>query len=90
VLVVLDIKKNLISTSKLTKDLSSTIEFISSGFKIKDKITGIILAIRRKQVGLYAPHERGTIMALSAVKSGQAPQDSLAPEAWSSPFEAFT
>jgi hypothetical protein len=29
-------------------------------------------------------------MALSAVKSGQAPQDSLAPEAWSSPFEAFT
>jgi len=74
VLVVLDIKKNLISTSKLTKDLSCAIEFISSGFKIKDKITGIILAARRKQGGLYAPHEGGAITALSAVKFGRAPK----------------
>jgi hypothetical protein len=74
VLVVLDIKNNLISVSKLPKDLSCAIEFISSGFKIKDKITGLILAMGRMQGGLYALHEGGAIMALAAVKSGGAPK----------------
>ncbi len=74
VLVVLDIKKNLISVSKLTKDLSCAIEFISSGFKIKDRITGLILATGHRQGGLYALHERGAIAALAAIKSGQAPK----------------
>jgi hypothetical protein len=74
VLVVPDIKKNLISVSKLTKDLSCAIEFISSGFKIKDRITGLILATGRKQGGLYALHEGGAITALAAIKSGRAPE----------------
>lgn len=74
VLVVPHIKKNLISVSKLTKDLSCAIEFISSGFKIKDRITGIILATGRKQGGLYALHEGGAITALAAIKSGRAPE----------------
>jgi hypothetical protein len=44
VLVVLDIKKNLISVTKLTKDNSCLFEFHSYGFKIKDQTTGAILA----------------------------------------------
>jgi len=73
VLVVPNIKKNLISVSKLTKDLSCAIEFISSGFKIKDRITGLILATGRRQGGLYAFHEGGAITALAAIKSERAP-----------------
>jgi hypothetical protein len=74
VLVVPNIKKNLISVSKLTKDLSCAIEFISSGFKIKDRITGQILATGHKHGGLYALHEGGVITALAAIRSGQAPE----------------
>jgi len=74
VLVVPNIKKNLILVSKSTKDLSCAIEFNSSGFKIKDRITGLILATGHRQGGLYALHERGAIAALAAIKSGQAPK----------------
>jgi hypothetical protein len=73
-LLCLKLKKKLIYVSKLTKDLSCAIEFISSGFKIKDRIKGLILATVRKHGGLYALHEGGAIMALAAVKSGGAPK----------------
>jgi hypothetical protein len=74
VLIVPDIKKNLIYVSKLTKDLSCTIEFMSFDFKIKNRITGLILVIRRKQGGLYVLHDGGGIAALAAIKSGRAPK----------------
>jgi hypothetical protein len=73
-LLCLKLKKKLISVSKLTKDLSCAIEFISSGFKIKDRIKGLILATVRKHGGLYALHEGGAITAWVAIKSGRAPE----------------
>ena len=75
VLVVPDIKKNLISVTKLTKDNSCFFEFRSFDFKIKDQTTGKILAIRHRKDGLYALEEGGEIEALVAIKSGKAPVD---------------
>jgi hypothetical protein len=65
VLVVLDIKKIFIYVSKLTKHLECAFEFISSGFKIKDKVMGLILATGHKQGGLYVLHEVAAVTALT-------------------------
>ena len=75
VLVVPDIKKNLISVTKLTKDNSCLFEFHSFGFKIKDQTTGTILAMGHRKGGLYALEEMGALEALVAIKSGKAPVD---------------
>jgi hypothetical protein len=75
VLVVLDITKNLISVTKLTKDNSCLFEFRSFDFKIKDQTTGAILATGHRNGGLYALEEGGAIEALVAIKSNKAPVD---------------
>ena len=53
VLLVPNMKKNLISISQLTDDLSCLVEFSSKGFLIKDLKTRKILALGTKQGGLY-------------------------------------
>ena len=75
VLVVPEIKKNLLSVSQLTKNHSCLFEFCSSGFKIKDKENGRILARRHKQGGLYALDREKADEALLAIKNGRAPVD---------------
>jgi hypothetical protein len=72
VLVVPNIKKNLISITKLTKDNSCLFEFHSYGFKIKDQTTGAILATGHRKSGLYALEEGGAIKALVAIKFDKA------------------
>ena len=54
VLLVPDIKKNLLSVSKLTTDFPFTFEFNGLGFVIKDMTTNQIVAKGRKRDGLYA------------------------------------
>jgi hypothetical protein len=73
VLVVPELKKNLISVGKLTQDNSCIFECCSSGFKIKDKYTGQILAMGHKHQGLYTLDSGGAVQALAAIKSGKAP-----------------
>ncbi|GMY21931.1 Zinc finger, CCCH-type [Fagus crenata] len=53
VLLVPNMKKNLISISQLTDDLSCLVEFSSKGFLIKDLKTRKILALGTTQGGLY-------------------------------------
>ena len=53
VLLVPDIKKDLLSISKLTSDYPLKFEFDGPGFVIKDRITQRIVARGRKQKGLY-------------------------------------
>lgn len=52
VLLVSNMKKNLISISQLTDDLSCLVEFSSKGFLIKDLNTSKILALKTKKGGL--------------------------------------
>lgn len=54
VLLVPDIKKNLLSVSKLTTDFPFTFEFDGLGFVINDMTTNQIVAKRCKRDGLYA------------------------------------
>jgi hypothetical protein len=75
VLVVPKLQKNLISVGKLTKDNSCVFECCASEFKIKDKITGRIMATGRKNQGLYALDSGGAVAALAAIKTGKAPVD---------------
>jgi hypothetical protein len=75
VLVILDIKKNLISVTKLTKDNSCLFEFHSFDFKIKDQTTGTIFATGLRKGGLYALEEGGAFEALVAIKSSKEPMD---------------
>ena len=72
VLVVPNIKKNLISVTKLTEDNSCFFEFHYFGFQIKDQTMGKILAMGHRKDGLYALEEGGSIEALVAIKSGKA------------------
>uniref|UniRef100_A0A2N9HZL1 Integrase catalytic domain-containing protein n=1 Tax=Fagus sylvatica TaxID=28930 RepID=A0A2N9HZL1_FAGSY len=55
--VLPELKKNLISVGKLTQDNSCIFECCSSGFKIKDKYTGQILAMGHKHQG--TPEQNG-------------------------------
>jgi hypothetical protein len=54
VLLVPDIKKDLISVSKLTSDLPLKFEFDGDGFVIKDRSTNRVVARGTKKDGLYA------------------------------------
>ena len=54
VLLVLDIKKDLLSVSKLTTDYPLIFEFDGHGFVIKDRTTGKTVAKGSKRGGLYA------------------------------------
>ena len=54
VLLVPDIKKDLISISKLTFDLPLKFEFDGDGFLIKDRSTNRIVARGTKKDGMYA------------------------------------
>ena len=53
-LLVPDIKKDLIFVSKLTFDLPLKFEFDGDGFVIKDTLTNRIVARGTKKDGLYA------------------------------------
>ena len=53
-LLVPDIKKDLIFVSKLTSDLPLKFEFDGDGFVIKDTLTNRIVARGTKKDGLYA------------------------------------
>ena len=53
-LLVPDIKKDLISVSKLTSDLPLKFEFDGDGFVIKDMLTNRIVARGTKKDGLYS------------------------------------
>ena len=53
VLVVLGIKKNLISISQLTKDNNCLVTFSNSGFTIQDQVTRTVLGVGRCENGLY-------------------------------------
>ena len=54
VLLVPNIKKDLISVSKLTSDLPLKFEFDGDGFVIKDRSTNRVVAKGTKKDGLYA------------------------------------
>ncbi|KAK2981324.1 hypothetical protein RJ640_007025 [Escallonia rubra] len=53
VLVVPDIKKNLLFVSQLTQDYPCYFEFAKYGFSIKDQKTNQVLALGTRQGGLY-------------------------------------
>ncbi|KAF8411315.1 hypothetical protein HHK36_003862 [Tetracentron sinense] len=57
VLLVLDMKKNLLSVSQLASNYSCYFELIDSGFMIKDRKTNKVLASGSKKGGLYALDE---------------------------------
>ncbi|RVX23684.1 Retrovirus-related Pol polyprotein from transposon RE1 [Vitis vinifera] len=58
VLVVPEIKKNLISISQLTKDNNCCVTFSSSGFTIQDRVTRVVLGVGRCENGLYVLDRR--------------------------------
>lgn len=53
VLLVPDIKKNLLSVSQLTSDLPCYFEFTSDGFVVKEQKTNQVMAKGNKKGGLY-------------------------------------
>ncbi|GAV79639.1 hypothetical protein CFOL_v3_23103 [Cephalotus follicularis] len=53
VLVVPDIKKNLLSVSQLTSDLPCSVNFTGNGFVVKDLMMKRILSSGSKENGLY-------------------------------------
>ncbi|KAF7151725.1 hypothetical protein RHSIM_Rhsim02G0101900 [Rhododendron simsii] len=53
VLLVPDIKKNLLSVSQLTSDLPCHFEFTSDGFVVKDQKTNQVMARGNRKGGLY-------------------------------------
>ncbi|GLT46299.1 hypothetical protein SLA2020_200620 [Shorea laevis] len=57
VLVVPNLKKNLLSVSKFTKENPCIFEFSSNGFVIKDQVTQAVLARGTKKGQLYALEE---------------------------------
>ncbi|OMP07539.1 hypothetical protein COLO4_07246 [Corchorus olitorius] len=59
VLVVPEIKKNLLSIGQLTDDYPYTCEFSSAGVVIKDRETGKMIANGSKQDGVYALGTKG-------------------------------
>ena len=67
-------KKKLLSGSQLTKDESCIFEFADSGFLVRDRKTGRILATGSKRGNLYAI-DGNISAALMAVKTGKAPED---------------
>lgn len=71
VLVVPQIKKNLLFVSQLARDNACTCEFSDLGFVIKDRQTGKTLATGRKQGTL----DKDAVAALVAVRSGKAPEE---------------
>lgn len=64
--------KKLLSVSQLTKDQSCIFEFSDSGFLIKDRHSGRILATGSMKGNLYALDGR-LVTALAALRSGKAP-----------------
>jgi hypothetical protein len=54
VILVPDIKKDLLSVSKLTSDYPLQFEFDGHGFVIKDRTTNRIVATSNRRGGLYA------------------------------------
>ncbi|KAF8401648.1 hypothetical protein HHK36_012594 [Tetracentron sinense] len=54
VLLVPEIKKDLLSVSQLTNDMPYTFEFNSDGFVIKDRRTNLVVAVGSRKEGLYA------------------------------------
>lgn len=74
VLVVPKIKKNLISVSQLAKDNACICEFSDSGFVIKDREMGKILATSSRQGNLYALKKEANA-TLVVVTFGKAPED---------------
>ena len=54
VLVVPNIKKNLLSVSQLTTDLPYLFEFDSNGFMIKNRETGKVITTGTREGGLYS------------------------------------
>lgn len=76
VLLVPNIKKNLISVSQLVKDNSCICEFTDSEFIVKDRETGKILATGNRKGDLYAL-KKDAVAAMIAVRSGKAPADRL-------------
>lgn len=73
VLIVPEANRNLIFVSQLAKDNYCICEFTASGFVIKDRETGRVLAMGSKQGNLFALN-RDIAAALVAVKSGKAPE----------------
>ena len=69
-LVVPEIKKNLLSIGQLTADNPCSIEFSSTGFVIKDQLQQV-LAKGTKKGGLYALEEN-VIQAITVTKSSKA------------------
>ena len=67
VLVVPDIKKNLISVSQLTSDLPYLFEFTENGFVIKNRETGMVIAKGNRNGGLYSL-EQNQEMALYSTR----------------------
>lgn len=67
-LVVPELKKNLISVSKITKDNACTIEFSDSDFVVKDKKTRMLLAKGSMKNKFYALEENN-LQALTAIQS---------------------
>ena len=69
-LVVPEIKKNLLSIGQLTSDNACSIEFSSTGFVIKDQLQQV-LARGTKKEGLYALEEN-VIQAMTVTRSSNA------------------
>ena len=72
VLVVPDIKKNLISISQLTKDNNCLVTFSSSGFTIQDQVTRTVLGVGRCENGLYVLDRYHHALMSTAFPSPQA------------------
>ncbi|GKV27558.1 hypothetical protein SLEP1_g36720 [Rubroshorea leprosula] len=68
VLVVPELKKNLISVSKFTDENPCIFEFSSDGFVIKDQVTQVVLAKGTRKGQLYALEE-GEKHALAAISN---------------------
>jgi hypothetical protein len=70
VLVVPDIKKNLISISQLTKQINYRVIFDSLRLIIQDRVTGTVLGVGRCENGLYVldQHHHALVQLLSAHK----------------------
>lgn len=62
VLVVPEIKKNLLSVSQLTSDHPYIFEFSSTGFVIKNRDTGSVIAMGRRSGDLYALQPKGVAL----------------------------
>uniref|UniRef100_A0A6V7QVH5 Uncharacterized protein n=1 Tax=Ananas comosus var. bracteatus TaxID=296719 RepID=A0A6V7QVH5_ANACO len=75
VLVVPELKKNLLSVSQFTEENPSVFVFSSTGFVIKDLVTQKILTKGTKKEKLYALEE-GEEYALAVLKAGKA-EDSI-------------